>query len=233
VAMRVLLISDIHANPVALEAVVQDAGGVDMVLCAGDLVDYNPWPVETVEMVRRLHITSVMGNHDRDSALGTPRGYNPYAQVSCLWTHRQLSNDVRRYLLSLPDRLRAVCEGVSFFICHGSPRNLLDEYVFPPPDTSREQLRKLLTASEADVLVMGHTHVPFVEELPEGFVVNPGSVGQPRDYDPRSSYLLVDIQGSRPRFTLRRVSYRVDEVVRRIAAVGLPTFLGQRLYKGI
>ena len=231
--MRILVIADIHANPVALKAVLQDAGRVDTIFCAGDLVDYNPWPLETVEMVKQFHIRSVMGNHDRDSALGTPRGYNPYAELSCLWTHRQLPEDMGRYLLALPDKLRAVYEGVRFFVCHGSPRELIDEYVFPPPGTEREMLREYLLLAKTDILVMGHTHVPFVEEFPEGFVANPGSVGQPRNSDPRASYLLLDIGDSRPRLSLRRVLYNVDEVARKIAEVGLPIFLAQRLYQGI
>ena len=231
--MRILFVGDIHANTVALSAVLEDAGRVDAILAAGDLVDYNPWPLETLEMVRQYHIRSVLGNHDRDSALGVPRGYNPYAQLSCLWTHRQLSEDMSRYLLALPEKLRAVYEGVHFFVCHGSPRDLIDEYVFPPPETRRELLGEYLRMAKTDVLVMGHTHVPFVEELPDGHVVNPGSVGQPRDCDPRASYLLVDIESQRLLLSLRRVSYNVDEVAKRMIEVGLPAFLAQRLYRGV
>jgi len=94
-------------------------------------------------------------------------------------------------------------------------------------------LREYLRMAKTDVLVMGHTHVPFVEEFPDGHVVNPGSVGQPRDYDPRASYLLVDIGSQRPQLSLRRVSYNVDEVAKRIIKVGLPAFLAQRLYQGV
>ncbi|MEM2094357.1 MAG: metallophosphoesterase family protein [Candidatus Bathyarchaeia archaeon] len=231
--VRLLLISDIHANLIALRAVLKDAGAVDVILSAGDLVDYNPWPTETVDLVRQLRIRSVLGNHDRDAALGTPEGYNIYAQASCLWTHEQIKNEVGKYILSLPDKIRGVYDGVSFFICHGSPRDLLDEYVFPPPYTNRHTLQQLLIMAEADVLVMGHTHIPFIEELPEGFVVNPGSVGQPRDYDPRASYILVDIENTCPSFVFRRVSYNVGEVAKRIVEVGLPGFLAKRLYDGI
>ncbi len=231
-AMRILLVGDIHANPVALSAVLEDVGGVDAILAAGDLVDYNPWPLETLAMVRKHHVKSVIGNHDRDSALGVPRSYNPHAELSCLWTHRQLSEDMSKYLLALPEKLCAVYRGIRFFVCHGSPRDLVDEYVFPPPETRRELLREYLRVTETDVLVLGHTHVPFVEEFPEGHVVNPGSVGQPRDCDPRASYLIVDVEGQRPLISPRRVPYNVDEVARRIVEVGLPASLAQRLYRG-
>ena len=124
-------------------------------------------------------------------------------------------------------------EGFRFFVCHGSPRDLIDEYVYPPPETRRELLKEYICIAKTDVLVMGHTHVPFVEELPEGYVVNPGSVGQPRDYDPRASYLLVDVERQHLLMHPRRVSYNVDEVAKKITEVGLPAFLAQRLYRGV
>ena len=102
---KILLLGDIHANTVSLRGVLEDAGTVDKILCAGDIVDYNPWPLEAINMVKTHDICSVIGNHDRDSALGTPVGYNPYAEISCRWTHRQLGLDERRYLLNLPEKL--------------------------------------------------------------------------------------------------------------------------------
>jgi len=230
---RVLILADIHANPIALKAVLHDAGEVDRILCAGDLVDYNPWPLEAIKMVEENHIISVIGNHDRDCALGSPIGYNPYAEQSCNWTHSQLTEEARRPLLDLPESLRVDVDGRVVFVCHGSPRDLIDEYVFPPPVTTRGLLREFLREVRSSVLVMGHTHVPFIEEFPEGWVVNPGSVGQPRDRNPRASYVLLTVEDSRVGLTLHRVEYDVDEVARRIIAVGLPRFLAQRLYLGI
>jgi len=230
---RVLILADIHANPIALRAVLDDAGNVDRTLCAGDLVDYNPWPLEALKMVEEHGITSVLGNHDRDCSLGSPMGYNPYAELSCLWTHKQLPEEARSKLIALPEKLRLDVGDQTVLLCHGSPRDLVDEYVFPPPATPRELLSEYLHEAQASILVMGHTHVPFIEEFPEGWVVNPGAVGQPRDRDPRASYILLTVADSRVSLSLRRVEYDVDEVARRIIAVGLPRFLAQRLYLGI
>jgi putative phosphoesterase len=230
---RVLILADIHANPTALRAVLDDADEVNRILCAGDLVDYNPWPLEALKMVEENHITSVIGNHDRDCALGSPIGYNPYAQLSCVWTYNQLTEEAKRRLLTLPERIRVDVEGQAVFLCHGSPRDLVDEYVFPPPATPRELLGEYLREVDSKILVMGHTHVPFIEEFPDGWVVNPGSVGQPRDGDPRASYVLLTVEGSSVSLDLCRVEYNVDEVAERIIAVGLPHFLAQRLYRGI
>ena len=230
---RVLILADIHANPIALKAVLDDADEVDQILCAGDLVDYNPWPLEALAMAEEHHIVSVLGNHDRDCAIGSPIGYNPYAEASCLWTHRQLTEEAKSQLISLPESLRVDVEGQSVFLCHGSPRDLVDDYVFPPPVTPKELLRVYLREASSSILVMGHTHVPFIEEFPEGWTVNPGSVGQPRDRDPRASYAILTVNTSEVSADLHRVKYDIDEVARRIVAVGLPVFLAQRLYLGM
>lgn len=230
---RVLILADIHANPVAFKAVLNDAGRVDRIFCAGDLVDYNPWPLEALKMAEENHVISVIGNHDRDCSKGSSVGYNPYAQLSCNWTHNQLTSESKKQLLALPESLQFDVDGHTVFLCHGSPRNLVDEYVFPPPETPRELLRDYLHEANSRILVMGHTHIPFFEEFPEGWVINPGSVGQPRDRDPRASYAILTIDDSKMSLTLHRVEYDLDKVAARIIAVGLPHFLAQRLHLGI
>lgn len=230
---RILLLGDIHANVVALQRVLEDAGNVDGILCTGDIVDYNPWPLETIEMVKTQSIRSVVGNHDRDSALGTPVGYNPYAEVSCRWTNKQLGSGERRYLLGLPEKLVLDIEGVRLFLCHGSPHNLIDEYVFPPPITPKSVLRDYLVKAQAHLVVLGHTHVPFILELPEGYVVNPGSVGQPRSGDPRASYIFMTVEGDKAKLEHRLVDYDVGKVAAKIVEAGLPSFLARRLYLGV
>ena len=230
---KILLLGDIHANTVALQRVFEDAGDVDEILCVGDIVDYNPWPLEAIEMVKTHGILSVIGNHDRDSALGTPVGYNPYAEVSCLWTHKQLGSNERRYLLSLPEKLVVNREGVTLFICHGSPDSLVDEYVYPPPMTPKAVLKGYLDMVHAEIVVLGHTHVPFVQKFPEGYVVNPGSVGQPRSGDPRASYVLITVENGEVSLEHRLVEYDIREVATKILEVGLPHFLARRLYVGV
>ena len=230
---KILLLGDIHANIVALNIVLEEVGIVDKILCTGDIVDYNPWPLESIELVKAHNILSVIGNHDRDSVLGTPVGYNPYAEISCLWTHRQLTSNACDYLLSLPQKMEANIDGVKIFICHGSPNDLIDEYIYPPPITSRETLKGFLEEAKADLVVMGHTHIPFIESFAEGLVVNPGSVGQPRSGNPKASYMILTIKDGEMKVDHHLVNYNITAVAQKISEVGLPPFLASRLYNGI
>lgn len=229
--MRVLVISDIHANVPALEAVLEDAGEFDMIIHAGDIVDYNPYPREAIEAIRRLSILSVMGNHDRDVALGTPYGYNPYAATSLRWTSRVLNKEEKRFLLSLPERLDLNIDGVRVFVCHGSPRDLVDEYVFP--DYPKDEMRRWLKEKGVQIIVLGHTHIPFIQRFEEGVVMNPGSVGQSRNGDPRASYAILSIQNGKFEVEIRRVSYAIEKVAKDILKSGLPKFLAERLFYGL
>ncbi|MEM2875820.1 MAG: metallophosphoesterase family protein [Candidatus Bathyarchaeia archaeon] len=196
-------------------------------------MDYNPWPSESIDLVRELSIRTVMGNHDRDSARGTPIGYNLYAEQSCLWTHRKLTLEEKIYLMRLPEMLTYTIDGVKLFICHGSPKLLVDEYVFPPPTTPEGYLQELTAQTGVDVLILGHTHVPFIYHAQGRYVINPGGVGQPRDGDPRASYVMMEVEGTKVRFEHRRVIYDIDKVAKAIIKAGLPKVLARRLYLGL
>jgi len=230
--IRVLLIADIHANSPALSAVLRDAGQVDMILHAGDLVDYNPFPSAVISMTKEAGIMSVMGNHDRDSAQNKPYGYNPVAQVSCHWTYHQLKAQERFFLLSLPKKLEVKVSDLKIFVCHGSPRSLLDEYVYP--EATDQLFKSFLEETSANLVVLGHTHIPFIKRIDNSkYVVNPGSVGQPRDQNPMASYMILEIQrGNRFSIYHRRVRYDIDKVYNSILTSGLPRILGERLYYG-
>jgi len=230
---KILLMSDIHANIVSLKKVLDDAGNVDEILCAGDIVDYNPWPIEAIELVKEHGIHCVIGNHDRDAALGTPFGYNQDAEISCRWTHSQLDLDAQRFLLSLPEKSILKIEDVSFFLCHGSPEKLVDEYVYPPPTTPVEVIRKYLSTVQTSILILGHTHIPFIQCFPEGYVLNPGSIGQPRSGDPRASYVVMSISNGKIKFEQRLIEYDIRKVAEKIFEFRLPSFLAERLYLGI
>lgn len=204
-----------------------------MIIHAGDIVDYNPWPSEVLERIIELNVLTVMGNHDRDSATGEPQGYNPYAEVSCLWTHNQLNYEEKKHLAELPKKLELEIEGVKLFVCHGSPFNMLDEYVFPPPATSTEELTSFFGITKSDIIIMGHTHVPFVERLDDKIVLNPGGVGQPRDNISSASYMIMKLDQKKIEINHKRAGYDVEKVVEEIARKGLPPFLGHRLFHGI
>jgi putative phosphoesterase len=204
--MKLLLISDIHANPWALDAVLRDAGPVDHVFCAGDLVNYGPAPREAVARVRGLDATIVQGNHDAAVALGTDPRASPKKQPLALatrdWTREQLSEDGMDWLSRLQQVARWTAGDTRFLICHATPQDKLYDYRLTP-QADDDLVRELTAGVDADVLVLGHTHLPFVRQMGTLMLVNPGSVGQPLDGDPRASYALWEDR----RLELRRVTY--------------------------
>ena len=117
-------------------------------------------------------------------------------------------------------------------MCHGSPNFPVDEYIFPPPATPERYLKELVMKVGADILILGHTHVPFIYKVDGKYVLNPGGVGQPRDGDPRASYVMMEVDGAEVKFEHRRVRYDIEKVADEILKVGLPEMLARRLYFG-
>lgn len=224
--MRIALLADIHSNLPALQSVLKDVDRTrpEDIWCAGDLVGYNPWPNEVIEILRSRHITSIRGNHDRATLSGDTSWFNELAAAAIRWTRIVMSPGNLGHLFSLEDRSRtALAEGV-VAMYHGSPRHD-DEYVLP-----WNAHEELLEIAQAPFVILGHTHMPMTFSCREGLLVNPGSVGQPRDGDPRAAWGLLDT--SRRTFEVRRVSYDVDAVSHEIRKAGLPAELGDRLYSG-
>ena len=225
--MRIALLADVHANLPALEAVLKDVDnlGVDAIWVAGDLVGYNPWPNEVIRVLKDRKVRAIRGNHDRAALSGDTSWFNELAAAAVRWTRIVLTPASVGYLKLLDDRTRASTpEGVAA-IYHGSPRND-DEYVLP-----WSVVDALMRMASAAFVVLGHTHVPMAFTSRYGVLVNPGSVGQPRDRDPRASWALLDTwtRGVLP----RRVPYDIGAVVAAIRKVGLPPELGQRLPWGV
>lgn len=220
------MLSDVHANLPALEMVLEavDAAGAERILHAGDVVGYNPFPNEVVRLLRRRNVPSVRGNHDRAAVTGDTTRFNVHAARAIEWTRNELSEASMAYLQSLRPREEVTIEDRKVQVVHGSPRDE-DEYVFPHQATPH-----LLQAAGCDVLVMGHTHVPHVLPTPAGLILNAGSVGQPRDGDPRAAWLLLD--ASQPAAEVRRVTYDVAAVYQAILDRGLPQLLAERLLVG-
>ncbi|MFA1609785.1 metallophosphoesterase family protein [Halobellus rubicundus] len=218
--MQVAVISDVHANKVALDAVFEDLPPVDAVVCAGDVVGYNPWPAECVATVRERAIPTVMGNHDRAVASGTAFRFNSMAAAGVDYAREELDDDALAWLADLPDDRTVLDDRIK--LVHGHPDDP-DRYTYP------EEFSARMLGSE-DVLVTGHTHVQGHEVFDEGIVMNPGSVGQPRDGDPRAAYALVDLDDLA--VEERRVEYDVDRVADAVTEAGLPDRIGERLYEG-
>lgn len=241
--MRALILSDIHANLNALEAVLEAAGGVDTVWCLGDVVGYGPDPNECVEQLRRLpSMLCILGNHDAAVAGLIPlEAFNPEARLSIQWTRAALTPTNLTWLAGLPET--SVQEGVT--LAHGSPRNPVWEYLLDPAAAALS-----FEHFETDLCFVGHTHLPIaytqnsngktarwtVPLHDEAFrpagktILNPGSAGQPRDRDPRAAFGIFDTN-SRTWFP-RRVAYNFRDVQERIRSYSLPVRLAVRLAEG-
>jgi predicted phosphodiesterase len=245
--MRYLVISDIHANLEALETVVSDASaeGYDRTLVLGDLVGYGADPNEVIERIQSLSpVAIIRGNHDKAaSGIDDAASFNPAARHAARWTYDALSPEHRTYLQTLPAGPVVIDERIE--ICHGSPSDE-DEYIFDGPDAWRA-----LELTRATLCFFGHTHIAvaflrsgqiFEAIVPENgetrvqaqngrrLLVNPGSVGQPRDGDPRAGYAVYDSDAGV--IVMRRVEYPVARAQEKILAAGLPRALANRLSLG-
>jgi predicted phosphodiesterase len=245
--VRYLILSDIHANLEALEAVLEaaPASSYDRVLVLGDLVGYGADPNAVMDRVRALDPLAVIrGNHDK-AACGLDDGssFNQIARFAAAWTSDTLTPDNRRYLRDLPAGPVTIDERIE--ICHGAPYDE-DHYIFDANDA-----RRAMETARRPLCLFGHTHLPVIFSM-EGsqvagsipdtaeqvvaliagvrFLVNVGSVGQPRDGDPRAGYATFDPTG--PALVLHRVPYRVEIAQRKIVAAGLPHTLANRLAIG-
>ncbi len=242
--MRYLIISDIHANLAALNAVVADAGSFDQVWCLGDLTGYGPDPNECIERLHEFPLTTLAGNHDW-AVLGRLdlNDFNRDARTACLWTRQRLTPQNREFLESLP----VMKEEAGYTLVHASPSEPIEEYVLDTL-TAEYNFNKFNTA----ICLLGHSHWPSAFMQPENsrgtcvqvrptyrvpfkfnggrWMVNPGSVGQPRDGNPDAAYALLDSKEGQ--WEYRRVAYPIEETQRRMRQYKLPARLIERLSLG-
>lgn len=241
--MRVLVFSDIHANLTALQAVITSAGQVDQIWCLGDIVGYGPDPNQCVSTLRSINgLSCVMGNHDAAVCDLIPiEAFNPEARDSINWTRSNLTPDNIEWLKLLPERINLE----TATLAHGSPRNPIWEYLLDPI-TAFNNFKQFSTPC----CFVGHTHLPVIYQhlgnqrsaicmLPTPnqpvriigrMIINPGSVGQPRDHDPRAAYGIFDTNALS--WEPKRASYNIAEIQQRILAFGLPEKHALRLETG-
>jgi diadenosine tetraphosphatase ApaH/serine/threonine PP2A family protein phosphatase len=240
--MRVAVVSDIHANLPALEAVLSaiDEASPDEIWCLGDVVGYGPYPNECAALIQQRADLCLVGNHDLAVLGRLPvDDFSPDAASSARWSASVLDDDAREFLEPL--RPSAERPGVELF--HGSPRDPVWEYVL-----TVEAAEDALAATNAGVVLVGHSHVALAIaseddgiagglapggteiELDDRWLLNPGSVGQPRDKDRRAAWLLIDFATRRAAF--RRVPYPIDRTQAAILEHGLPELLAARLAYG-
>lgn len=248
--MKQAILSDIHGNLEALTAVLSDVReqDVDRIVCLGDLVGYGPNPRECIDLAEQFDVC-MLGNHDL-AALFDPEGFSSGAERAIFWTRNQLESQdedpvtARRRLDFLAHLPRIYRDNEIMFV-HGSARSPLNEYVFPEDVFNTRKMEKIFAVVD-HVCFQGHTHVPgvFTEQakffspdelddiyvLGEGkYMLNVGSVGQPRDGDSRSRYVVMEDDV----IHFRRVAYRVEETVKKVHAISeLDNFLGDRLWRG-
>jgi diadenosine tetraphosphatase ApaH/serine/threonine PP2A family protein phosphatase len=242
--LRIAVISDIHGNWHALEAVLADLdrSEVDEIWCLGDVVGYGPQPNRCVEETRARAAVCLIGNHDL-AALGQADlgSFTPDAAESARWTADELDDGLRDYLATLQPKGER--PGAELF--HGSPRDPVWEYIL-----DESAVRAALALTSAELVMVGHSHIPIALQLSNGgglagglarggseleltegrWLLNPGSVGQPRDGDPRAAFLLVDLETRHAHF--RRVPYDVESTQAEIREAGLPDALAARLAEG-
>lgn len=247
--MQVAVLSDIHANIEAFQAVLHDlANRADRILSLGDLVGYNASPNECVELARKIQMYSIQGNHEQ--AVCDPNlaeSFNIFARLAILWTRNTLTKENMRFLCNLQENYRATC-GPAF---HGSPESTFSYIGLHFQARATLRMLKKGVWGRANLCLYGHTHKRKVwrmdvrgkvapVEIPadgivrlnneEFYLLNPGSVGQPRNGDPRSSYLIFDTEKNTASFRL--VDYDKASTMKKIMNAGLPDFFANRLMDG-
>lgn len=219
--MRVALIADIHANQPALEAVLADLPPVDSVVCLGDIVGYNPMPEACLKLVQEHVDVIVQGNHDRLIETPIRMTGNRMARAGLGYAKEVLSTEQREWLQSLPQQ--AMIDD-TYLAVHSHPTRT-ESYVYPDAVETLDG-----SVDEYTGVVLAHTHLPDISTVNDTLIVNPGSVGQPRDENPKASYAILDTDSGDA--TLHRTGYNVDKVYHEVIVEGLPSETGKRLFDG-
>jgi len=239
------IVSDIHSNLPALKEslnILDNEFNIDGLICAGDIVGYYPWPLNIIDILLEHNAHVVLGNHDAISVTNDNfnheiRYFNDIAKTALNWTRKKLKSSASHwdYLQSLSLVKTVEFDNCKFFVCHATPVHPeeWDYFYYYGASNQDEQLREWLEINRADILIMGHTHVPFIfktkDKLPK-IVLNPGSVGQPRDNDSRGSFMVVDTKTRE--ITHRRFTYDIQKVCKELKKEKLPEYLCQRLLVG-
>jgi putative phosphoesterase len=236
--MRIAVFSDVHANLHALQAVWEDLERQkpDAVYCLGDLVGYGAYPNEVVAFLRQRQVPTVMGNYDEGVGFDLRDCGCAYTQaddrrrgdLSLRWTQQHTTAEAKAFLQALPLQIRLEEAAPRLLLVHGSPRKV-NEYMFEErPAATFERIAQM---AGTDVLLFGHTHLPYQKPVGSTLFINDGSVGKPKDGDPRACYALVEL-GRRSRAEFWRVAYDVEAAARAVEDSGLPVEFAAQLRSG-
>jgi putative phosphoesterase len=233
---RVAVITDIHANQPALEAVLEaiERTGVDATYCGGDLVGYGPHPNEVCRLIEERELPTIYGNYDY--AIGREledcgcayrdRHDRELGEQSIAWTLAHTDQRSKTFMRGLPFDLRFELAGKRVRLVHGSPRRV-NEYLFE--DKPARTFERIARGADCDGLVFGHTHRPWIHEYGGVLFVNCGSVGKPKDGDPRAAFALLKVEAGNVAAGIERVEYDAEAVARELAAAGLPVEYAEKL----
>lgn len=228
---RIAIFGDLHGNSAATAAVLTaiDAARPDAIFCLGDLVGYGARPNETIDLIRQRNIPTIMGNYDdgvgfdRDDCgcAYTAPGERERGQRSLMWTRATVTPERKAYLRDLLPEIRLDIDGMRIRLVHGSPRRM-NEYLYE--DRDDRSLERIAARADCDVLVFGHTHIPWRRTIGDVLFINAGSVGKPKDGDPRACWAMLCLGvGEVPAVTYHRVPYDVAGMAAAIrSADGLP-----------
>ncbi|MHA1213804.1 MAG: metallophosphoesterase family protein [Candidatus Hodarchaeales archaeon] len=238
--LRILLLADIHSNLPAYNAIIDKVkevygSNIDHTLCLGDIVGYGPYPNELIKIAENFD-AAVIGNHDIACATGNATGFKKWAIEAVHWTFDELTTYSKTFLsiLAKNEYLEITERGVKMYLTHASPKDYVNDYIYPDDSTKRkDELLEMIGVNH--ILIVGHTHIPFIYQNKQNgkVIFNPGSVGQPRDNDPRACAGILEIgTDSSIHLDWIRVKYDIREVAREIQRVKLPINLAERLFFG-
>jgi len=228
--MRIGLIADVHGNLSAFRAVMREMPRVEKIFCAGDLVGMCVRPKQVVRLVKRKKISCVLGDCDLAVITGSFERLSEEFKTACAWTRAKLDDETMKFLRGLPKKIETKIGGFKIMVVHGSPSDAL--YGRVSPEMPNESLSKILADVDADIVIIGHTHLQFFKMFFGKLVINPGSVGHPKDRNPNAGFAVLDLRGENPRVEIKRVKYPVEEEISLMKKESLPSSLASRLLYG-
>lgn len=229
--MKIAIISDIHGNFPALKEVIKEIKRkkIKKIFCCGDIIGYASMSNECIKELIKNNVKSIYGNHEyallNDDKLNW---FNYYALKALIWHKENLKNFSWRWIKKLKEKIIIKIANKRIMLVHGSPESCF-EYVWQ--DTSEQTFLYWLEKYNVDILVFGHTHIPFIKNIENQIVINPGSVGQPRDGNNKASFCIIDLKNNQSEII--RINYNIDKIAVDIKRKGLPKIFADRLYFGI
>lgn len=222
--MRLAVIGDIHGNKYALESVLEriETQNVDFIISTGDLVGYMPYPNEVINLIRKHKVVTIQGNHDQTigqaekistEEITSRTDEEIQDKASLLYTNWCITDENRNFLKSLATKLSLECNGLKIGIVHGSPKKI-NEYLYEDQET----LARISKIIEEDVIICGHTHIPYFTKVEDKYFINAGSVGKPKHGDSRSTYILVEMNEGNVSCSIEKVPYNLEAMINDIKA---------------